>query len=153
MGIACCVVEGQVCEAWWGGGALAWSGSVWPKGPPSAFPLPVSRSQDALGCVSTAINFSNISEMTFGGISNAKPGRGWPNALLTRPWELPRLCRRDLCHCRALKYHSSALSSLYPVYALLDTGCINDTHFPLASYYPFLSYTEIMQMLCLKAKC
>lgn len=44
---------------------------------------------------------------------HAKPGRSWPIALLTRPWELPlpHLCRGDLCQYWALKYHSSAPSS------------------------------------------
>lgn len=50
------------------GALLAWSCSVWPKGPPSVFPLPWSRSQGVLGCVSRAINFSSILKMTFGGI-------------------------------------------------------------------------------------
>lgn len=47
-----------------------WHGAaVFGRGAPSVFPLPLSKSQGGLGCVSTPINFSSVSEMTFGGIS------------------------------------------------------------------------------------
>ena len=60
------------------------------EGAPSVFPLPRSRSQGVLGCVSRAINFSCISEMAFGGISMLSLGGVGPS-----------LCRHDpeSCHC------------------------------------------------------
>lgn len=86
-----CTIHCCVCVRWggWGGGTgiellcLA-------KGAPSVFPLPWSRSQGFLGCVSTAINFSSISGMTFGGIS-----------MLSLGGVGPLLCRQDpgSCHC------------------------------------------------------
>lgn len=92
-GIACCVLVGW---GLWDGGALAMDAVFGQKGPPSVFPLPWSRSQGVLGCVSRAINFSSILEMTFGGISTLSlGGGGWPISLLTRPWELPLPCLRS----------------------------------------------------------
>lgn len=61
------------------------------KGAPSVFPAPWSRSQGVLGCISRAINFSSISEMTFGGISMLSLGGVGPS-----------LCRHDPGSCRCL---------------------------------------------------
>lgn len=70
---------------------------------------------------------------------HAKPGRGWPIALPTRPWELllPRLRRGDLCQCRALKYHGSAfLPSSCLHFTHPQTDSMTQTHF--ITYYPFI---------------
>lgn len=75
---------------------------------------------------------------------HAEPGRGWPIALPTRPWELPlpRLCWGDLCQCRALKYHRSAPPphSLFFLLCLRFTPHQTDsmTHTDSFSYYPLL---------------
>ena len=59
-----------------GGGALAGMVLVFlaQRGPPSVFSLPWSRSQGILSCVSRAINFSSVFEMTFRGISTLSLG-------------------------------------------------------------------------------
>lgn len=84
---------------------------------------------------------------------HAKPGRGWPTALPTQPWELPlpRLRWGDLYQCRALKYHGSAPPTpLPPVYASLDpqTDWLTHNSLSLTSCYPFSFHTGLNASNC-----
>lgn len=81
------------------------------KGAPSAFTLPRSRSQGVLGCVSRAINFSRILEMTFGGISALSLGGVGPSLRRRDPESCHCLvCTEGICiSAGALKYHHSVL--------------------------------------------
>lgn len=119
--------------------ALAWSCGVWPKGPPFCVPSALGQEPRRSGL---RFKSNKLLQHFRDGIwryQHAKPGRGWPIALPTRPWELllPRLRRGDLCQCRALKYHGSAfLPSSCLHFTHPQTDSMTQTHF--ITYYPFI---------------
>lgn len=98
-----------VCLRPGGGGLTGTELQCLAKGAPSVFPLPSSRSQGFLGCVSRAINFSSILEMTFGGISMLRLGGVGPS-----------FCRHDpeSYHClirvKGICINTTAMSPLPP---------------------------------------
>lgn len=140
------------------GGGAYWHGAAvfGQRGPPLCSLYPGARSQGVLGCVSRAINFSSILEMTFGGISMLSLGGVGPS-----------LCRHDpgSCHCLvcaegicvsagALKYHRSApspsTSSFFLSLLHSPPDGMTQTHFLLTSFYPVFNLHGIkyVKMCC-----
>lgn len=142
-GIACCILENRVCECEARQGGHWHGAAVFGQRGPLCVPSTLEQEPRRSGLCFNSNKLLQHFRDDIWRYQHAKPGRGWPIALLTRPWELPlpRLCRGDLCHCRVLKYHSSAPSSSSCLFFHSPPDWLNETPSSLTSYYPFLSYT------------